>query len=170
MSSHSTRVAPGEPDAAAVRHAVRAIAERHRETDGALMPVLHEVQQIHRWLPRAAIRAIAEELRMTPAEVYGVASFYHMFRLTPPGRTILTVCRGPACRVNGGATLVEEVQLELDLEAAHGATTPDGEFTLETSACLGICPHAPAVQIEHDLRGRVTVDDLLDLIRRQRGY
>lgn len=169
MKSHSPDVAV-EPDAAAVRRAVREVASRHRETAGALMPVLHAVQRRYRWLPREAIRAIAEELHMTPAEVYGVASFYHMFRLTPPGRTILTICRGPACRVNGGAALLEEIQLELGVEAGHGATTPDGAFTLETSACLGICPHAPAVQIEHDLRGRVTVGEMLDLIRRQRGF
>lgn len=150
--------------------AVRAVVERHRDSTGALLPVLHEVQQLYRWLPRPAIRLIAEGLRTSPADVYGVASFYHMFRLEPPGRTILTVCRGPACRVNGGAALVEEVQLELGLEAGHGATTPDGAFTLETSSCLGICPHTPAVQIEHELRGRVTVEEMLALIRERRGF
>jgi NADH:ubiquinone oxidoreductase subunit E len=149
---------------------IRAIVARYRDTAGALLPVLHEVQRLYRWLPREAIRAIAAELRMTPAEVYGVASFYHQFRLQPPGRTILTICRGPACRVCGGAELLEELQRELGLEAAPGATTPDGAFTLETSACLGICPHPPAAQIDHDLRGRVTIDEMLALIRERRGY
>lgn len=149
---------------------IRAIVARHRDTAGALMPVLHEVQRLYRWLPREAIRAIAAELRMTPAEVYGVASFYHQFRLQPPGRTILTVCRGPACRVCGGAELLDELQLALGIEAAPGATTRDGAFTLETSACLGICPHPPAVQVDHELRGRVTIAEMLDLVRERRGW
>ncbi len=98
--------------------------------------------------------AIADFLHVTPNEVYGVATFYAQFRLSPQGRHVVKVCQGTACHVRGGRRILDTVLSELDTEA--GGTTPDYKFTVERVACFGSCALAPVMVVDKDVFGRMT--------------
>jgi len=108
-----------------------------------LIPLLQKVQEATGFLSREALSAIAAHLGMSPAAVFGVASFYNQFRFTAPGRVHLQVCRGTACHVKGSLDVLETLERELGIHP--GQTTRDGAFSLETVACVGACSLAPVV-------------------------
>ncbi|PKN46456.1 MAG: NADH-quinone oxidoreductase subunit NuoE [Deltaproteobacteria bacterium HGW-Deltaproteobacteria-17] len=108
-----------------------------------LISLLQKVQEEAGFLSREAIDAIAGHLRLSPAAVYGVASFYNQFRFNAPGRLHLQVCRGTACHVKGSLDVLETLQRELKI--LPGQTTRDGAYSLETVACVGACSLAPVV-------------------------
>jgi NADH-quinone oxidoreductase subunit E len=124
----------------------------------SIIPMLQSAQAAFGYLPRAAMRVIARHLRVPPAQVEGVASFYAQFRYEAPGRHRVTVCRGTACHVRGSGKLMEELGASLGVQAGH--TTADGEFTLETVACFGACALAPVVVIDGTVNGRVDAASL----------
>ncbi len=133
---------------------VRRIVEAHRSQPGALLPVLHALQDALGYLPPSVVPIVAEVLNLSRAEVHGVLTFYHHFRTTPPGRHTLRICRAEACQSMGSAALEQHARRRLGI--GFHDTTPDGALSLEPVYCLGNCACSPAVMVDGDLYGRVT--------------
>jgi formate dehydrogenase subunit gamma len=150
----------------AQRQAVTAAIEANRTLDGALLPVLHAVQRRLGHIPPEALPAIAHELNLSRAEVHGVLTFYHWFRTTPPGRTVLHLCRAEACQALGAARLEAHARQSLGVDF-HG-TTPDGAVTLEPVYCLGNCSLGPSMLVGERLHGRVTPERFDTLVAEAR--
>ena len=129
-----------------------------------LVEALHTTQDAYGYLPRVALENIAEETHLPFSRVFGVASFYAQFRLTPVGKHIINVCMGTACHVAGAPLVAEAFAQELDIPV--GSTTPDLLFTLETVNCIGACALAPAVRVGEEVtHARVTPQAARKLVR-----
>jgi NADH-quinone oxidoreductase subunit E len=134
----------------------------------AILPLLLEFQERDGYVTRAAIGELAEILGISAAEVSGVASFYHMLKLRPHGRRIVSVCHNLACTLLGAEDLI--AALEENLGVRSGETTPDGEFTLERAECLAACDKAPMIQVDYDeMLGPLTTQEAVELLRRLRS-
>ena len=142
-------------EASATAQAVAAAIERHAHRPGALLPLLHEVQERLGHLPQDCVAPIARALNLSRAEVHGVISFYHHFRRQPPGRHIVQVCQAEACRSQGAERLMAHAREHLGCEP-H-ACSSDGEFSLEPVYCLGQCASAPAMMVDGQVHARMTV-------------
>jgi NADH:ubiquinone oxidoreductase subunit E len=132
---------------------IDAIIGNHRGQRWALIPLLHDIQQAVGYIPPEAIPHIASGLGLFPSQVQGVISFYTQFYTEPRGKNIVRVCRGTACHVRGGKTILKLVKQELGLE--EGETSPDMEYTLETVACIGVCALAPNIVINQETHGNL---------------
>jgi formate dehydrogenase subunit gamma len=130
----------------------RLIRER-RDVPGALLPILHAVQENFGYIDHAAVPVIASALNLSRAEVHGVVTFYHEFRRSPPGRHVLRVCRAEACQSMGCEALADRLRRRLGID--FGETTPDGRLTLEAVYCLGNCALSPAAMMDGKLHGRL---------------
>lgn len=126
---------------------------RYRDQKWALIPLLQEIQREIGYIPPEAIRPIAKATGLFPAQVQGVITFYEQLYTTPRGKKVVRVCRGTACHVRGGKTILKLVQRHLGIE--EGETTPDYEYTLETVACIGVCALAPNLVIGKDTHGKM---------------
>ena len=136
--------------------AAEQIVARHAGVKGGLLPALHDLQNTFGHVPRAALTLLAKGFNITEAEAYGVASFYHDFRLDAPrGRRTLKLCRAEACQAVGADTLAAHVKRKLGVDW-HG-TTEDGEWTLEPVFCLGLCACGPSALV--DGKGHARLDD-----------
>jgi len=129
---------------------------------GALMLVLHAVNDRVGYVPVEAVPAIARALNLSRAEVHGVISFYHDFRTERPGRKIIRVCRAESCQAMGAGALGAHIQARLGID--FGQTSSNGDFTLEPVYCLGNCACSPAIVVGNDLYGRVTPDRFDELL------
>lgn len=127
-----------------------------------LIPILQETQQAFRYLPAVVMEEIAHFLKISANTVYGVATFYAQFKLTPLGRKVIRVCRGTACHVRGSAKVLAEMEKQLGIKA--GETTPDMEYTLETVACIGACALAPTMTIEGETYGKMTTKKVAEVL------
>jgi NADH-quinone oxidoreductase subunit E len=143
------------------------ILERHRGQPDALISVLEEIQEHYGYLPRRALEHTAHSLRFPLSRVYGVATFYNLFRLSSPGRFVLRVCTGTACHVTGADAILEAVKTELGI--AEEETTPDQLVTLQTIACMGACSLAPVVSVNDHVSGRMTPERAVELALRLRS-
>lgn len=123
-----------------------------------LLPALHRLQEMHGHIPDHAIAQLARDHNLSRADVIGVIGFYHDFRLTPPGRARLQICRAESCQAMGAEALAQHAGKRLGI--AFGATTPDGAYTLEAAYCLGNCACSPAVMLDGKLHGRVSAERL----------
>ena len=132
---------------------IDSIIAEYKEQRWALIPLLHDVQQVLGYIPPEAIPRIAAGVGLFPSQVQGVISFYTQFYTTPRGRNVVRVCRGTACHVRGGKTILKLVKQELDLE--EGETALDLDYTLETVACIGVCALAPNIVINNDTYGHM---------------
>jgi NADH-quinone oxidoreductase subunit E len=141
-----------------MEQAFQALLEEWRGVKGNVIPLLQKTQEIYGYLPREAMRRIAGVTSRSPAEIYGVATFYAQFRFTPMGKHVMKVCHGTACHVQGADSL--DTVVESRLGVAPGNTTADGNFTVERVACLGCCSLAPVVMIDGEVYGRLTGDKL----------
>ena len=139
----------------------KVIAE-HKNKPGALLPVLHSVQEELGYIPESAVAIIAEALLQTRAEVHGVISFYHHFRTTPPGKHIVEICRAEACQAVGARALEAHAKSCLNID--YHQTTADRQFSLEPVYCLGNCATSPSIRIDDDIHGRVSLDKFDSLI------
>jgi formate dehydrogenase subunit gamma len=144
------------PLAAAERSQVFEVIAALRTQPGALLPVLHGVQDALGYVPPGAVPLIADGLNLTRAEVHGVISFYHYFRDARPGQHVLQLCRAEACQALGAAALERHVKQRLGVDF-HG-TTADGRYTLEPVYCLGNCACGPSLMLDQDLHGQVSID------------
>lgn len=140
------------------------IIKQHKGKRGALIPVLQEIQNAYGYLPESLLDLVAEELNVYLSDVYGVATFYAQFYLTPRGRNIIKVCRGTACHVKGSNRIMEKI-LER-LEVKPGEMTKDGNFTVEEVACLGACGMAPVIVINKETFGEVVPAKALEVVER----
>lgn len=132
----------------------RGIVSRFADMPGGLLPALHEIQKSFGHVPRAALKVLAAGFNITEAETYGVASFYHDFRLDrPAGRRVLKLCRAEACQAVGADALAAHVKERLKLD--WGGTTADGEWTLEPVFCLGLCACGPSAMIDGEVHARL---------------
>lgn len=136
------------------REQLDAIIERHRTQKWALIPLLQEVQEAFGYIPPDSIEPIAEALNIYPSQVQGVITFYAGFSLEPKGRYVVRVCRGTACHVKGGRSILRFMKRELGLK--EGETSPDYQFTLETVACLGACFLAPTMMVNRTYFGKLS--------------
>jgi formate dehydrogenase subunit gamma len=146
----------------AAREQIVAIVSRHRQQRGPLIEILHEVQRTLGFVPENAVPLIAIELNLSRADVHGVLTFYHHFRVTPPGRRVVRLCRAEACQAMGGRALEEHARRRLGI--GFGETTPDGGVTLEAADCLGLCACSPAAMVDEEVHGRVTAERLDELL------
>jgi formate dehydrogenase subunit gamma len=137
--------------------------QRHEGEAGALLPILHEVQDALGHIPRDAVPQIAQALNLSRAEVHGVVTYYHHFRSEPAGRQVLQVCRAEACRSMGGEELLGHARQRLGCSGEHG-TSADGQWTVEPVYCLGLCASSPAAMLGEKLLARLTPAKLDALI------
>jgi len=138
-----------------------------RHLPGALLPILHALQEEFGYIDDSMIPLIAEALNISHAEVHGVISFYHDFRRAPAGKHVLQICRAESCQSMGCNSLVEHVEKSLGVKL--GETTADGNFTLKPVYCLGNCALSPAVMLDGQPYGRVSAavaDSLIENARR----
>jgi formate dehydrogenase subunit gamma len=139
---------------AADRAIVLDVCGRLKSLPGALMPILHAVQEALGHVPKDSVPLIARELNLSLAEVHGVVSFYHYFRQHPGGRHIVHLCRAEACQAVGATELERHAKQSLRVDF-HG-TTADGAISLEPVYCLGNCALGPSIMIDNQLQGRVS--------------
>ena len=149
------------------RAAVREVCARLKALPGALLPILHGVQDALDYVPKDAVPLIAQELNLSRAEVHGVLSFYHWFRQEKPGRQVVHLCRAEACQAVGATEL--EAHAKRTLGVDFHETTADGALTLEPVYCLGNCALGPSLMIGGQLRGRVTPRRFDELMQQARA-
>ena len=148
--------------AVSLQEIVEAAIEDHRGRIGALLPVLHTIQDKLGHVPPNAVPMIASALSLSRAEVHGVISFYHDFRTEPPGEHTVQLCRAEACQSMGSRELEQHALQKLGV--AYGETTPDGLFTVEPVYCLGNCACAPSIRINDEIHARVSTARFDELI------
>jgi formate dehydrogenase subunit gamma len=129
---------------------------------GALLPILHAIQDTLGHVPPSAVPAIAAALNLSRAEVHGVVSFYHHFRTAPPGRHVVQLCRAEACQSMGAEALAARLRERLGIDFHQ--TTADGRITLEPVYCLGQCACAPAALVDGEVHGRLSDERAADLL------
>ena len=137
----------------------------HPPAPGALLPLLHALQDRAGHVPPEAVPAIAEHLNLSRAEVHGVISYYHFFRQAPAGRTVLQVCRAEACQARGADALLAHAEQRLGC-ASH-ATRADGAVTVEPVYCLGLCASSPALMLNERVHARMTAAKLDALLEKE---
>lgn len=142
-----------------------AIAQ-NRSRPGALLPILHAIQDTIGHIPSDAVPTIASELNLSRAEVHGIITFYHYFRQTPPGRHTVQICQAESCQAMGSAQLTAFAKETLGIDFHE--TTGDENFSLEPVYCLGNCACSPAVMIDDEVYGRVSNDRLAALLEHAR--
>lgn len=154
LQEHPLKPMPAaRPLPAEQRAAVLEVVARLRDKPGALLPVLHGVQDALGWIPAGAISLIAAELNLSRAEVHGMVTFYHYFRTEKPGRQVLQLCRAEACQALGAAALERHVKQRLGVDFHQ--TSADGRYTLQPVYCLGNCACGPSLMVGEELHGRV---------------
>ncbi|MEH3106542.1 MAG: formate dehydrogenase subunit gamma [Sphingomonas fennica] len=129
-----------------VAEAVAAVTSRFAGQRGALLPILHALQDEIGWVPDSAVPLIAEALNLSRADVHGVVTFYHDFRRKPAGRHIVKICRAEACKARGGDAI--EVAAAERLGTPMDSTRADGRVTLEPIYCLGLCATGPNALVD----------------------
>jgi NADH:ubiquinone oxidoreductase subunit E len=132
---------------------VEKIINKHQEKRTALISILHEIQDRYNHLPEEALRKVATRLRMDLNDIYGVATFYKSFSLTPKGKHSVTLCLGTACHVRGGPKILRELKKQLNIEP--GQTTADREFSLNVVNCLGVCAIGPVMFMDGKFYGEM---------------
>lgn len=146
----------------ALQTKIDALITRHQSMPGALLPLLHAIQDNVGYIPESSYKSIAKALSLSVAEVHGVVTFYHHFRTHKPGRHILQICRAESCQSMGSEALEAHAKKCLNVDYHH--TTEDEAITLLPVYCLGNCALSPAVMMDDEVYGRVSAADLECLI------
>lgn len=133
-----------------------------KEKPGNLIMVLHQIQEEYGYIPRDVALKLTELLDVPLAKIYGVVTFYHFFKLEKPGDNIISVCMGTACYLNGAQDLLDELKKLLGVELDE--PTDDGKFSIEAVRCIGCCGLAPVVSVNGEVYGKLTKDDLPDVL------
>ena len=141
------------------------IFENYKSRDkSALIPLLQDVQAVYGYLPEETLTEVADFVGLPLSRVYGVATFYNMFRLAPLGENVIRVCRGTACHVKNSANLLFALENTLGIKA--GETTKDRKFTIELVSCIGACSIAPVITVNDDYHGRITTKDIPSIVKK----
>lgn len=141
-------------ESSSMQATVQEIITTLKDKPGALLPILHGIQNALGYVPAETVPVIARELNLSRAEVHGVITFYHYFRDTKPGKHTIHLCRAESCQAMGGKQLENHVKTKLGIDFHE--TTADGQFSLEPVYCLGNCACSPAMQIGEEIYGRVS--------------
>ena len=149
-----------------LRAALAQIRAEH-EGKGLMIASLQKAQEIYGYLPEAVQQIIADELGVSLAEVYGVATFYAQFSLYPKGQYKIGVCLGTACYVKGAGDVYRKVCDTLKIEG--GQCTDDLRFSLDATRCIGCCGLAPVMTVNDDVYGKVTVDQVEGILAKYKG-
>ena len=131
-----------------------AILTKYRKSPGFLLQILTEAQAIYGYLSRDVNQTIAEEMAIPESKVYGVATFYSLFKTAPTGQYIIRICESAPCHIRGAQSVLTTIEETLGIKP--GETTPDGKFTLECTSCLGLCGVAPAIMVGDQVFGNLT--------------
>jgi NADH:ubiquinone oxidoreductase subunit E len=134
--------------------------------DSHLIAVLHRAQGLFGYLSQETMDLIAREMRIPTAHIWGVATFYHYFKLSAPGKHQISLCLGTACYVKGASEVLEALKKDLGVEV--GQTTADGLFTLQEARCLGACGLAPVAMIDDKIYGDLTPKKIVEIIAKYR--
>ncbi|OQB51733.1 MAG: NADP-reducing hydrogenase subunit HndA [Firmicutes bacterium ADurb.Bin146] len=140
------------------------VLNKHKDTKGGLIPVLHEAQEIYGYLPLSVQETIANALGIPLSEVYGVVTFYTQFSLYPKGQYKIQVCLGTACYVKGSSNILDELKKQLGIEV--GQCTKDGKFSLDACRCVGACGLAPVMMINEDVYGTLMPGDVANILKK----
>jgi NADH-quinone oxidoreductase subunit E len=140
------------------------ILDRYEKRPTNLIPILQEIQEEYSYLPEDVMTYVATAIGTSPGSVFGVATFYSHFTLTPKGKHVIRVCDGTACHVRKSAEIIKTLEAELNLNAEK-KTSSDLMFTLETVACLGACGLAPVVVADDEVHGAMTKEKTIELIK-----
>jgi NADH:ubiquinone oxidoreductase subunit E len=141
----------------------REIAAAAKGTRGALIPVMHEAQELFGCLDYEVETLVSQEMGVPLADVYGVATFYSKFHLEAKGEYQINVCLGTACYVKGAQMILDKIEDMLKIKVGH--TTEDGRFSLEATRCIGACGLAPVMTVNDEVYGQLTVDKAEKIIR-----
>lgn len=150
---------------------IQDIISKYQNKKGSLIPILQEIQRAEGYLSRDSIKEVAELTNITIAEIYGVATFYSMFRLTAQGKYTIRICKGTACHVSGAKTILEALRETLGLVGDED-TTSDNLFTILEVACLGCCSLAPVIMIEDKTYGKLTsakIPEIIEAFKKEVG-
>ncbi|MBI9030622.1 NADH-quinone oxidoreductase subunit NuoE [bacterium] len=148
---------------------LKEIVAKYHNKKGTLIPILQEVQRAQGFLSRETIKTISELTDIKVAEIYGVATFYSMFRLKAQGKYTIRICKGTACHVSGAKTILEALKDTLNL-GPDDDTTEDNLFTILEVACLGCCSLAPVIMIEDKTYGKLTsakIPEIIDAFKKE---
>ncbi len=140
-----------------------ALIEKYKNKFGSLIPLLQGTQSLFGYVPMEAFKKIADATGIAVADIYGVATFYAQFRLSPVGKNIIKVCHGTACHVQNANSITDAIKDYLNVN--DGETTPDGEFTLESVACLGCCSLAPVMMVGENTFGKLNGKSAVRIIK-----
>ena len=146
---------------------IKKIAAEYRQQRWPLIPLVQKIQDEFGYIPPQSIPVIAEALEIFPSQVQGVVSFYEQLYTEPRGKKVVRVCRGTACHVRGGKTILKLVKQNLGIEERE--TTPDLEYSLETVACIGVCALAPNMVVGDKTYGNLNPKKVEQLFRKDRG-
>lgn len=141
---------------------LQAVINKYKGTEGALIPVLHEAQDIFGYLPVEVQQKISDGLDVPMSEIYGVVTFYTQFSIYPKGQYQIAVCLGTACYVKGSGTIIDKIKQKLGIDV--GQCTEDGKFSLDATRCIGACGLAPVLTVNDEVYGRLTADDVDDIL------
>ncbi len=141
---------------------LRELIDKYRNVDGPLMPVLQGAQEIYGYLPIEVQKIISEELDISLEHIYGVVTFYAQFSLAPKGEYQIAVCLGTACYVKGSGGILDKIKEIIGVEV--GECSPDGKFSLDATRCIGACGLAPVMTINDEVFGRLTVNEIPDIL------
>jgi NADH:ubiquinone oxidoreductase subunit E len=151
----------------AMEESIKKIVNAYKDVRGGVIPALHDLQDLYgNYLPEEAVRQLAKGLRIPVIKVFSVATFYTMFSTRPRGENIIRVCESPPCHLLNSVSIVKILEDELGIKV--GQTTPDRNFTLELTSCLGICAVAPAMMINDEAYGNLTRDKIPAILNRYR--
>ncbi|MGA8783705.1 MAG: formate dehydrogenase subunit gamma [Polaromonas sp.] len=148
------------------RQTIQTLVATKKQLPGALLPILHDIQNAVGCIPADAVSVIAQELNLSRAEVHGVVTFYHHFRSEPSGDNVVQICRAEACQSMGAERLWAHACSHLKTQ---GGTTADGAFTLEPTYCLGLCSSSPAISLNAKVHARVDTDKFDRLVAAARS-
>jgi len=151
--------------AKAMRARVRDIAGEWEGEEGNLIMILHAIQNEFGYISRGAADELTKASGVSMARIYEVITFYHYFRLTPPGNHTVQVCMGTACYLKGAETLQKELEKQMRLLESGGGAK--GDFHVETVRCIGCCGMAPAVMVDGETHGRLCPADIAELLKRK---
>ena len=143
------------------------IMSRYQDQAWPLIPILQKIQEEFGYIPQQAVSSLARHLGLSPAQVQGVITFYTQLYTTPRGKRVVRVCRGTACHVRGGKTILKLARQQLGIN--EGETTPDFEYTLETVACIGCCALAPNIVVNNSIYGNMNPKKIGLVLGNKRG-
>jgi NADH:ubiquinone oxidoreductase subunit E len=146
---------------------VEEIIQGHGKEEASLIPILQEVQGLFGYLPEEALVKVSKGMKVPLSRIYGVVTFYSQFYLTRRGKHTVRVCRGTACHVRGGKSVLNVVRDSLGID--DGDTTTDFQFSLETVACLGTCFLAPVMMVDRTYYGRLVAQKIPAILHQYKG-